>query len=87
MNLCVCFPLQLRLKCWVSVMLDHTDMSLSPEERVRALTKKGSAVEVNEAVPVRRYFRSGMEMIRMAHVYGEEANLEHAFVLYNKYIT
>lgn len=68
-------------------MLDHADVSLSPEERVRALTKKGSAVEVNEAVPARRYFRSGMEMIRMAHVYAEEANLEHAFVLYNKYIT
>uniref|UniRef100_A0AAY5EKP2 MPN domain-containing protein n=1 Tax=Electrophorus electricus TaxID=8005 RepID=A0AAY5EKP2_ELEEL len=60
---------------------------LSPEERVRALTKKGSAVDVNGAVPARRYFRSGMEMIRMAHVYGEEGNLEHAFVLYNKYIT
>ncbi|XP_060787178.1 STAM binding protein b isoform X2 [Neoarius graeffei] len=68
-------------------MLDHTDVSLTPEERVRALTKKGSAVEVNEAVPARRYFRSGMEMIRMAHIYAEEANLEHAFVLYNKYIT
>ncbi|XP_026879998.1 STAM binding protein b isoform X3 [Electrophorus electricus] len=68
-------------------MLDHADTSLSPEERVRALTKKGSAVDVNGAVPARRYFRSGMEMIRMAHVYGEEGNLEHAFVLYNKYIT
>lgn len=68
-------------------MLDHADVSLTPEERVRALTKKGSAVEVNEAVPVRRYFRSGMEMIRMAQIYAEEANMEHAFVLYNKYIT
>uniref|UniRef100_W5KDA0 STAM binding protein b n=1 Tax=Astyanax mexicanus TaxID=7994 RepID=W5KDA0_ASTMX len=68
-------------------MLDHADVSLTPEERVRALTKKGSSVDVNEAVPARRYFRSGMEMIRMAHVYAEEGNLEHAFVLYNKYIT
>ncbi len=69
------------------MMLDHADVSLTPDERVRALTKKGSAVDMNEAVPVRRYFRSGMEMIRMAHVYGEEGNTEHAFVLYNKYIT
>ncbi|XDV48383.1 hypothetical protein PO909_017803 [Leuciscus waleckii] len=69
------------------MMLDHADVSLTPEERVRALTKKGSSVDMNEAVPVRRYFRSGMEMIRMAHVYGEEGNTEHAFVLYNKYIT
>lgn len=68
-------------------MADHTDPSLLPEERVRALTKKGSSVEVNDAVPPRRYFRSGMEMIRMANVYAEEGNIEHAFVLYNKYIT
>ncbi|XP_062854738.1 STAM binding protein b [Trichomycterus rosablanca] len=68
-------------------MLDYADVSLSPEERVRALTKKGSTVDVNMAVPARRYFRSGMEIIRMAHVYAEEGNQEHAFVLYNKYIT
>uniref|UniRef100_A0A3Q1HPF1 MPN domain-containing protein n=1 Tax=Anabas testudineus TaxID=64144 RepID=A0A3Q1HPF1_ANATE len=68
-------------------MADHTDISLMPEERVRALTKKGSSVEVNDDVPPRRYFRSGMEMIRMANVYTEEGNIEHAFVLYNKYIT
>uniref|UniRef100_A0A3Q3WUD8 USP8 dimerisation domain-containing protein n=1 Tax=Mola mola TaxID=94237 RepID=A0A3Q3WUD8_MOLML len=68
-------------------MADHTDVSLPPEERVRALTKKGSSVEVNDDVPPRRYFRSGMEMIRMANIYTEEGNTEHAFVLYNKYIT
>ncbi|KAF3695396.1 STAM-binding protein-like A [Channa argus] len=68
-------------------MADHTDVSLLPEERVRALTKKGSSVEVNDDVPPRRYFRSGMEMIRMAIIYTEEGNAEHAFVLYNKYIT
>ncbi|XP_036383069.1 STAM binding protein b [Megalops cyprinoides] len=68
-------------------MPDHNDVSLLPEERVRALTKKGSSVDVNEDVPPRRYFRSGMEMIRMASIYTEEGNAEHAFVLYNKYIT
>ncbi|KAG7234259.1 hypothetical protein INR49_003320 [Caranx melampygus] len=68
-------------------MADHTDVSLQPEERVRALTKKGSTVEVNDDVPPRRYFRSGMEMIRMANIYTEEGNIEHAFLLYNKYIT
>nr|XP_046241909.1 STAM-binding protein-like A [Scatophagus argus] len=68
-------------------MADHADVSFSPEERVRALTKKGSSVEVNDDVPPRRYFRSGMEMIRMASIYTEEGNIEHAFVLYNKYIT
>uniref|UniRef100_A0A3B4WMM7 STAM binding protein b n=1 Tax=Seriola lalandi dorsalis TaxID=1841481 RepID=A0A3B4WMM7_SERLL len=68
-------------------MADHNDVSLQPEERVRALTKKGSTVEVNDDVPPRRYFRSGMEMIRMANIYTDEGNIEHAFVLYNKYIT
>ncbi|KAJ3580619.1 hypothetical protein NHX12_034317 [Muraenolepis orangiensis] len=68
-------------------MADHTDTSLPPEERVRALTKKGSSVEVSDDMPPRRYFRSGMEMIRMAHIYTEEGNIERAFVLYNKYIT
>uniref|UniRef100_A0AAZ3RF03 MPN domain-containing protein n=1 Tax=Oncorhynchus tshawytscha TaxID=74940 RepID=A0AAZ3RF03_ONCTS len=68
-------------------MADHTDVSLPPEDRVRALTKKGSSVDVNEDVPPRRYFRSGVEMIRMANTYTEEGNAEHAFVLYNKYIT
>ncbi|XP_019961235.2 STAM-binding protein-like A [Paralichthys olivaceus] len=69
------------------MMAEHTDVSLQPEERVRVLTKKGSAVEVNDYVPLRRYFRSGMEMIRMAKIYTDEGNIEHAFVLYNRYIT
>nr|XP_057926202.1 STAM-binding protein-like A [Doryrhamphus excisus] len=68
-------------------MADPSDVSLQPVERVRILTKKGSTVEINDEVPLRRYFRSGMEMIRMANVYAEEGNIERAFVLYNKYIT
>ncbi|KAG2469375.1 STAM-binding protein-like A [Polypterus senegalus] len=68
-------------------MLEYSDVSLTPEDRVRALTKMGSSVDVNEDVPPRRYFRSGVEMIRMARVYAEEGNTENAFILYNKYIT
>ncbi|XP_051924985.1 STAM-binding protein-like A [Hippocampus zosterae] len=68
-------------------MADHSDISLPPEERVRILTKKGSWVDINDEVPLRRYFRSGMEMIRMANIYAEEGSIERAFVLYNKYIT
>ncbi|KAM6220546.1 STAM-binding protein [Rhynchocyon petersi] len=68
-------------------MPDHGDSSLPPEDRVRALSQLGSAVEVNEDIPPRRYFRSGVEMIRMASIYSEEGNMEHAFILYNKYIT
>ncbi|NXE29888.1 STABP protein, partial [Ardeotis kori] len=69
------------------VMPDHANVSLQPEERVRRLIQMGSAVEVNEDVPPRRYYRSGVEILRMATVYSEEGNIEHAFILYNKYIT
>lgn len=66
---------------------DHTDISVSPEERVRALSKLGSNITINEDITPRRYFRSGVEMERMASVYMEEGNLENAFVFYNKFIT
>ncbi|XP_077206455.1 AMSH-like protease isoform X2 [Paroedura picta] len=68
-------------------MPDHTDVSLSPEERVRALSKLGCNITINEDITPRRYFRFGVEMERMAAVYLEEGNLENAFVLYNKFIT
>ncbi|XP_064587328.1 STAM-binding protein isoform X1 [Zonotrichia leucophrys gambelii] len=61
--------------------------SLAPEERVRRLVRAGSLVQVSPDVPPRRYFRSGVEMLRMATVYCQEGNLEHAFILYHKYIT
>ncbi|KAF7644388.1 hypothetical protein LDENG_00222790 [Lucifuga dentata] len=66
---------------------DYTDVSLSAAERVRALGKMGCSVEISEDVAPRRYFRSGVEMERMAAVYLEEGSLENAFVLYTKFIT
>ncbi|NWU89512.1 STABP protein, partial [Upupa epops] len=68
-------------------MPGHADISLPPEERVRRLIQVGSAVEVNEDIPPRRYYRSGVEILRMAAVYAEEGSMERAFILYNKYIT
>ncbi|XP_036385744.1 STAM-binding protein-like A [Megalops cyprinoides] len=68
-------------------MPGDSDAILPPEERVRALIQKGSAVDVNEDVPPRRYFRSGTEMLRMASIYAQEGNREPAFILYNKCIT
>ncbi|TMS21899.1 AMSH-like protease [Larimichthys crocea] len=66
---------------------DYTDVSLTAAERVRALGKMGCSVEINEDIAPRRYFRSGVEMERMAAVYLEEGSLENAFVLYTKFIT
>lgn len=71
----------------LAAMPDHTDVALSPEERVRALSKLGCNITINEDITPRRYFRSGVEMERMASVYLDEGNLENAFVLYNKFIT
>ncbi|MBZ3890260.1 STAM-binding protein [Sciurus carolinensis] len=81
------FPNSYSSRNFLVLMSDHGDVSLPPEDRVRALSQLGSTVEVNEDIPPRRYFRSGVEMIRMASIYSEEGNIEHAFILYNKYIT
>lgn len=54
---------------------------------MRALGKMGCSVEINEDIAPRRYFRSGVEMERMAAVYLEEGSLENAYVLYTKFIT
>ncbi|XP_073722897.1 AMSH-like protease isoform X1 [Misgurnus anguillicaudatus] len=66
---------------------DYTDITLPAVERVRALSKMGFNIEINEDITPWRYFRSGVEMERMAAVYLEEGSLENAFVLYNKFIT
>ncbi|KAM9336028.1 AMSH-like protease isoform 2-T2 [Symphorus nematophorus] len=66
---------------------DYTDVSLTAAERVRALGKMGCSVDINEDIAPRRYFRSGVEMERMAAVYLEEGSLENAYVLYTKFIT
>lgn len=65
---------------------DYTDVSLTAAERVRALGKMGNSVEINEDIHPRRYFRSGVEMERMADVYLAEGSLENAYVLYTKFI-
>uniref|UniRef100_A0A3Q3LZY6 STAM binding protein-like 1 n=1 Tax=Mastacembelus armatus TaxID=205130 RepID=A0A3Q3LZY6_9TELE len=66
---------------------DYTDVSLTAAERVRALGKMGCSVEINDDIAPRRYFRSGVEMERMAAVYLDEGSLENAYVLYTKFIT
>lgn len=40
------------------------DVILDPQRRVRELSEIGSSVEVDKAIPVKRYFRSGSEMER-----------------------
>jgi STAM-binding protein len=58
-----------------------------PSARVRALCEYGCSVEVDPLIPPKRYFRSGLEMLRMASVYVDEGNIESAFVLYSKFVS
>lgn len=58
-----------------------------PAARVRALCEFGCQVAIDKSVAPKQYFRSGLEMLRMATVYQEEGNLEAAFILYSKFIT
>ncbi|XP_013200282.2 STAM-binding protein-like A [Amyelois transitella] len=61
--------------------------SLEPGVRVKQLANYGTMVEVDTNVPPRRYFRSGLEMVRMANVYLAEGSLENAYILYMKFMT
>lgn len=58
-----------------------------PGARVRKLCEYACQVEVDTAIPPKRYLRSGLGMVRMAKVYEEEGNIESAFILYTKFIS
>ncbi|GFT37267.1 AMSH-like protease [Nephila pilipes] len=58
-----------------------------PQSYVRSLALVASAVTVDRRIPIRRYFRSGSEMLRMAKMYLDEGQLENAYILYTKYTT
>ncbi|CAH2071649.1 unnamed protein product, partial [Iphiclides podalirius] len=61
--------------------------SLEPAVRVKQLAHYGTMVDVDFNVPPRRYYRSGLEMVRMANVYLAEGSLENAYILYMKFMT
>ncbi|KAJ8963736.1 hypothetical protein NQ314_005415 [Rhamnusium bicolor] len=64
-------------------ILEH----LEPQERLKQLINYSNSVEVDPHVPPMRYYRSGIEMVRMANVYYEEGSLENSYVLYLKFMT
>ncbi|XP_045494157.1 STAM-binding protein-like A [Colias croceus] len=65
-----------------------TDLaSLEPAFRIKQLANYGAMVDVDPNVPPRRYYRSGLEMVRMANVYLTEGSLENAYILYMKFMT
>jgi len=58
-----------------------------PDGRLRVLADYGKSVEIDNNIPPRRYYRSGLEMVRMANVYLDEGSLENAYILYMKFMT
>ncbi|KAK4881390.1 hypothetical protein RN001_004709 [Aquatica leii] len=60
---------------------------LEPQERLKVLTNYSSSVEIDPGIPPKRYYRSGVEMVRMANVYFNEGSYENAYVLYMKFMT
>ncbi len=57
-----------------------------PEERMKVLIDKANDVTADDAIPIKRYWVSAREILRMANVYLDEKNLEKCFILYMKYI-
>ncbi|XP_005183825.1 STAM-binding protein [Musca domestica] len=60
---------------------------VEPQERMHNLINFGKVNEIDPKQSIYRYYRSGTEMLRMAHVYLNEKNHENAFILYMKYLT
>eukprot|EP00092_Neocalanus_flemingeri_P005354 GFUD01005768.1.p1 GENE.GFUD01005768.1~~GFUD01005768.1.p1 ORF type:complete len:463 (-),score=149.38 GFUD01005768.1:183-1571(-) len=58
-----------------------------PGTRLRLLGDAAAEFKIDCNIPIRRYFRSGQEMIKMAEVYHNEGSLEAAYILYMKYMT
>lgn len=44
------------------------ELILDPAARIRQLSDHGSSVEVDSAIPIMRYYRSGSEMERQVRV-------------------
>uniref|UniRef100_A0A6M2DT24 Putative smad6 n=1 Tax=Xenopsylla cheopis TaxID=163159 RepID=A0A6M2DT24_XENCH len=58
-----------------------------PTARVKQLANYGNTVDIDPNVPIRRYYRSGLEMVRMGNVYEQEGSFENAYILYMKFMT
>ncbi|KMQ83318.1 stam-binding protein [Lasius niger] len=58
-----------------------------PKERLKALTENASKVEIDPNIPPGRYYRTGVEMVRLADMNMKDGSYENAFILYMKFIT
>lgn len=70
-------------------MDDIRDMDSIPNPTVilRRMAEKVSALEVDHNLPAIMYFRSGLQMVRMADMYFKQGSLKDAYLLYLRFIT
>ena len=68
------------------VVLSEPQPVAKPDDRIKALVKKAEDVTTDDSIPIKRYWHSGRELLRMANVYLDEKNFERSFILYMKYI-
>lgn len=61
--------------------------TVEPQERLRQLAALGNNIEIDSNIPIIRYYRSGLEMVRMAHVYLQEGSTDCAYILCIKFMT
>uniref|UniRef100_A0A6A7FZ57 STAM-binding protein-like A n=2 Tax=Hirondellea gigas TaxID=1518452 RepID=A0A6A7FZ57_9CRUS len=73
------------IKCVDKFGKAEEDIVQEPEARLKQLISN-SAVHVDADIPIRRYYRSGQELLRMAITYHEEGSQENAYTLYHKYM-
>ncbi|XP_014468047.1 PREDICTED: STAM-binding protein isoform X2 [Dinoponera quadriceps] len=63
------------------------NLGIEPKERFISLSEHASSVIVDPHMPIERYYRSGVEMVRYADMHMEDENYESAYTLYMKFIT
>ncbi|XP_037269824.1 STAM-binding protein isoform X1 [Rhipicephalus microplus] len=61
--------------------------SREPKYKLKVLSELASTIEIDKDIPLKRYIRSGKEMLRSAEVYHKEGDIERSYMLYIKYIT
>lgn len=67
--------------------LKEIDGVPSPAARLRRMAEKVSALAVDHNIPALMYFRSGLQMVRMADMYIKQGNVKEAYLLYLRFIT
>ncbi|XP_066595546.1 STAM-binding protein-like A isoform X2 [Prorops nasuta] len=64
------------------------DISVSdPKTRLKILSNHACDVTMDHNIPPKRYYRSGIQLLRMANSYIDDGEYEDAYVLYMKFIT